>query len=188
MRDSCSPERSLLSQSKHVRIKHVQLISLTESNFDPLVNTPWTEREAETQTQPEEGVCGIWFWGTTRRSGSWWNQHINQLLFYCCFYCTAAWQTMVSQPYTINRTGISSEGINKASIIIIINKLEKYQKRLIFILSTVFLSSQKASQVLVRNRRANQMFEELKPGNVFNNLFKCLNEQSKCLFLWSTVH
>lgn len=33
-------------------------------------------------------------------------------------------------------------------------------------LSAVFLDSQLASQVLVRGRRANQVFEELKTGNV----------------------
>lgn len=43
----------------------------------------------------------------------------------------------------------------------------KYQ---IFTFSTVFLSGQRASQVLVRNRRANQLFEEMKPGNMFNLL------------------
>ncbi|GAA6236330.1 prothrombin-like, partial [Lates japonicus] len=30
----------------------------------------------------------------------------------------------------------------------------------------VFLSSQRAAQVLVRSRRANQLFEEVKPGNL----------------------
>lgn len=44
-------ERSRLGQSKHVHIKHVRLISLTDSNFDPLVNTPHnreTDRDGET--------------------------------------------------------------------------------------------------------------------------------------------
>lgn len=35
---------------------------------------------------------------------------------------------------------------------------------LVLFLSVVFLNSQLASQVLVRNRRANQIFEEMKPG------------------------
>lgn len=37
--------------------------------------------------------------------------------------------------------------------------------QLIFLLFVVFLNSQQASQVLVRHRRANQMFEEMKPGD-----------------------
>lgn len=41
---------------------------------------------------------------------------------------------------------------------------------LIVCVSVVFLNSQLASQVLVRNRRANQMFEEMKPGNLRVNM------------------
>jgi len=48
-----------------------------------------------------------------------------------------------------------------------------------FLLCVVFLSSQLASQVLVRSRRANQMFEEMKPGELHLLLMS-----NKC---WSAV-
>uniref|UniRef100_A0A3Q1JG72 Prothrombin n=1 Tax=Anabas testudineus TaxID=64144 RepID=A0A3Q1JG72_ANATE len=57
----------------------------------------------------------------------------------------------------------------------------KYQ---IFTFSTVFLSGQRASQVLVRNRRANQLFEEMKPGNLERECIEeiCDHEEAREVF------
>lgn len=48
----------------------------------------------------------------------------------------------------------------------------------------VFLHSQLASQVLVRNRRANQLFEELKPGNLDRECIEeiCDHEEAREVF------
>ncbi|XP_072235298.1 prothrombin [Leuresthes tenuis] len=48
----------------------------------------------------------------------------------------------------------------------------------------VFLSSQLASQVLVRGRRANQMFEEMKPGNLERECIEeiCDHEEAREVF------
>ncbi|KAM3857280.1 prothrombin [Diretmus argenteus] len=48
----------------------------------------------------------------------------------------------------------------------------------------VFLDSQLASQVLVRNRRANQLFEELKPGNLERECVEeiCDHEEAREVF------
>uniref|UniRef100_A0A672HTZ9 Prothrombin n=1 Tax=Salarias fasciatus TaxID=181472 RepID=A0A672HTZ9_SALFA len=48
----------------------------------------------------------------------------------------------------------------------------------------VFLDSQRASQVLVRNRRANQMFEEMKPGNLERECVEeiCDHEEAREVF------
>ncbi|XP_028255540.1 prothrombin [Parambassis ranga] len=48
----------------------------------------------------------------------------------------------------------------------------------------VFLSSQLASQVLVRSRRANQMFEEMKPGNLERECLEeiCDHEEAREVF------
>ncbi|XP_028990073.1 prothrombin [Betta splendens] len=48
----------------------------------------------------------------------------------------------------------------------------------------VFLNSQLASQVLVRNRRANQLFEELKPGNLERECIEeiCDHEEAREVF------
>ncbi|XP_038569534.1 prothrombin isoform X3 [Micropterus salmoides] len=48
----------------------------------------------------------------------------------------------------------------------------------------VFLNSQLASQVLVRNRRANQMFEEMKPGNLERECVEeiCNHEEAREVF------
>uniref|UniRef100_A0A3Q3Q1C0 Prothrombin n=2 Tax=Monopterus albus TaxID=43700 RepID=A0A3Q3Q1C0_MONAL len=48
----------------------------------------------------------------------------------------------------------------------------------------VFLSSQLASQLLVRSRRANQVFEELKPGNLERECFEeiCDHEEAREVF------
>jgi len=50
--------------------------------------------------------------------------------------------------------------------------------------SHVFLDSQKATQVLVRNRRANQMFEEIKPGNLERECVEeiCDHEEAREVF------
>uniref|UniRef100_A0A3B4XSH0 Prothrombin n=1 Tax=Seriola lalandi dorsalis TaxID=1841481 RepID=A0A3B4XSH0_SERLL len=51
-------------------------------------------------------------------------------------------------------------------------------------LSVVFLGSQVASQVLVRNRRANQLFEEVKPGNLERECIEeiCDHEEAREVF------
>ncbi|XP_031175699.1 prothrombin [Sander lucioperca] len=48
----------------------------------------------------------------------------------------------------------------------------------------VFLTNQRASQVLVRSRRANQMFEELKPGNLERECVEeiCDHEEAREVF------
>lgn len=48
----------------------------------------------------------------------------------------------------------------------------------------VFLSSQRASQVLVRSRRANQLFEEMKPGNLERECVEevCDHEEAREVF------
>uniref|UniRef100_A0A8C4GZS6 Prothrombin n=1 Tax=Dicentrarchus labrax TaxID=13489 RepID=A0A8C4GZS6_DICLA len=48
----------------------------------------------------------------------------------------------------------------------------------------VFLSSQRASQVLVRSRRANQLFEEVKPGNLERECVEeiCDHEEAREVF------
>ncbi|XP_041834346.1 prothrombin isoform X2 [Melanotaenia boesemani] len=48
----------------------------------------------------------------------------------------------------------------------------------------VFLSSQEASQVLVRSRRANQVFEEMKPGNLERECVEevCSHEEAREVF------
>ncbi|XP_029378356.1 prothrombin [Echeneis naucrates] len=48
----------------------------------------------------------------------------------------------------------------------------------------VFLDSQRASQVLVRNRRANQIFEEMKPGNLERECVEeiCDHEEAREVF------
>ncbi|XP_018522678.1 prothrombin [Lates calcarifer] len=48
----------------------------------------------------------------------------------------------------------------------------------------VFLSSQRAAQVLVRSRRANQLFEELKPGNLERECVEeiCDHEEAREVF------
>ncbi|KAM6893907.1 prothrombin [Xenentodon cancila] len=48
----------------------------------------------------------------------------------------------------------------------------------------VFLNGQQAAQVLVRNRRANQMFEELKPGNLERECLEeiCDHEEAREVF------
>ncbi|XP_023252211.1 prothrombin [Seriola lalandi dorsalis] len=50
--------------------------------------------------------------------------------------------------------------------------------------SEVFLGSQVASQVLVRNRRANQLFEEVKPGNLERECIEeiCDHEEAREVF------
>lgn len=52
----------------------------------------------------------------------------------------------------------------------------------------VFLSSQEAAQVLLRNRRANQVFEEVKPGNLERECVEeiCSHEEAREVFEQNT--
>uniref|UniRef100_A0A672HUA0 Prothrombin n=1 Tax=Salarias fasciatus TaxID=181472 RepID=A0A672HUA0_SALFA len=84
----------------------------------------------------------------------------------CCSSCTAAWPTMVS-------------GLRFTPMLPF--KMSGFHDDVCF---AVFLDSQRASQVLVRNRRANQMFEEMKPGNLERECVEeiCDHEEAREVF------
>lgn len=55
---------------------------------------------------------------------------------------------------------------------------------LFFVFFTVFLDSKKASQVFIRAKRANSLFEEMKPGNLERECLEeiCDNEEAREVF------